>query len=558
MMKLRNTMIVAVIALCRLSILAADPLKAADWSEKEKEKLNGINAKTLVAIAKGAPDSYQKLFAEVKPDYKSDPVELTRIAALTQIIATAAKPETRSAYADALLAAASEASAADVACFFLDQLRWCATPQQTVGIQKLTKSEKKGVAALAAITALASEGNIASQQKDAQANVYAEYSTQIARVSGPQKLKALISGFENADPKIAGIAMREASQIDIQEKISTMSTRQAASAMKRLHASGKQETKIWCEKLAATDDPVRVTMLIDMLGTRGNPEALEALSGFLGYADNTVALAAHRAMLKIDKQTYAKALPAVLRSLSDSQSDLFEKLIMGLPTKLLEQHLIDDFNSYSMNGKKIMFAILGKRRSEKGVALALEAIKSTATDQVAQGYRLLRDCAGPAQAEILINRLVREKHTRARHVQEAVAGATRRDTTGTYLKLLDDAWNKAKPEKRISLLGAFSRIGEKKFLDYTEEALRSEDTEMSSEAIRALSTWNSLDVLPILMKVAYTSDDNKHRVLAQRGIVKMLGVKGVDKAKWKEEWNKISSGEGNAQIKKTIDSFFAK
>ena len=64
---------------------------AAEWAKKEKEKLDAITPASLVEIAKGAPDSYRKIFAEVKPDYKSDPVQLTRIAALTQIITSKAK-----------------------------------------------------------------------------------------------------------------------------------------------------------------------------------------------------------------------------------------------------------------------------------------------------------------------------------------------------------------------------------------------------------------------------------------------------------------------------------
>ena len=552
----KRTIARLMIALLATANLCAET--AAEWAGKEKAKLDSITKASLVEIAKGAPDSYRKLFAAVKPDYKSDPVELTRIAALTQIITTAAKPETRSGYADALLEAATGAEAADVACFFLDQLRWCATPKQTEGIRALTKSEKPGVAALAAIAALASESNFASQQKDAKSNPCSEYSAQLEKLQGSKKTKALLAGFDNEDIRIAGIALREAAQLDIQEAIAGMNERQVDSTNKRRHAAGREETKLWCQKLATTTDPIRQTMLLDMLGTRGNPEALKTLAEYVGHADNNVCFAAQHAMLKIDPAAFVKALPEVMKNLPATQADILKNSLLSVPAELIEDELMDDYDTYSMAGKDIVITILGSRRSEKGVTLALAAIQSTAAETAKGGYRLLRDCAGPDEAEILVKNLMKERHSRAGMVQDAVAGAAQRDTSGKYVELLEEAWPKANQEQKLSLLGTFGRIGDKKFLGFAEEAAQDKDEEISTQAVRALSTWNGLDSVKTLLKIAYASPDNKHRVLAQRGIEKILGAKGVNKAEWKTEWEKIKSGAGNDEMKKKLDEFFAK
>ncbi len=551
------SILMAAILAAFIAVRAADQT-AAEWAAKEKARLDTITKASLVEIAKGAPDSYRALFAAVQPDYKSDPVELTRIAALTQIITTSARPETRSAYADALLEAAAGAEAADVACFFLDQLRWCATKAQSAGIRELTQSGKQGVAALAAIAALAAEGNFGSQQKDVRTNPYAEYSAQLAKLSGPQRSKALLGGFDNADARIAGIALREAAQIDMQDAINAADARQVESAHKKRHAAGLQETKLWCARVASADDPMRLTMLLDMLGARGSPEALKTLAEYVGHADTTVADAAASAMIAIDPEAYVKALPEVLKNLPASHADVMKKAMARLPTDLVEKGLIRDYDAYSMTGKELIISLLGARRSTKGVALALAAIDSTAAESAKSGYRLLRDCAGPKEAATLIGKLLKERHSRAGMVQDTVAGAARRDTTGTYVKLLSEAWPKARGDAKLSLLGTFGRIGDAKLLPLVEASLKEKDAEVSTEAVRALAAWNGLDAMKALMTLAYTSPDTKHRVLAQRAVEKQLGAKEVNKAEWKKEWDKISAGAGDAEIKTKLDAFFAK
>ncbi len=556
-MKFSLKFTVSAIVATLLSVFAVAET-AVEWAEKEKAKLETINPRSLVAIAQAAPESYHKLFAEVKTDYKSDPVEITRIAALTQIIASKAKMETRSTYADALLAAANKAEAADVACFFVDQLRWCATPAQTKGILELTKSDRQGVAALAAITALASERNFNSQQKDIKPNVYAEYNAQLAKLRGTSQTKALMSGFDNADIKIAGIAMRHAAQIDLQDQIAGGDARKAKSIDKQRFASGKQEIKLWCKKLSETSDTTRQIMLLDMLGINGNPEATATIAEYVGYADLGIAQAAQQAIIKIDPKAYVAALPPVLKNLPASHTDILKQSMQCVSLDLLEAGLIKDYSAYSQAGKNATLETLNIKKSKKGIELALTAINSTATEEVRNGYQLLRDCAGPEEAEVLVAKLFDARHGRSANTQGAVAVAAKRDTTGTYVNLLEKAWSKAKPDQKQNLLTTFGRIGDIKFLKITESALKDNDEEVVLAAVRALAAWNSNDVVNALLNIAYTSSDNKQRRLAQREIEKKLSVKGVDKAPFKKEWAKISAGAGDAEMKKKLDDFFAK
>ncbi|MDD2599172.1 MAG: hypothetical protein PHO37_08110 [Kiritimatiellae bacterium] len=547
--------VIACLTAVQFSASAADV--AAEWAKEEKANLDKINRESLVAIAKGAPDSYAKLFAEVKPDYKSSPLELTRIAALTQFMASCGNMAECNKYADALVKAAKGATAGDVTCFFLDQLRWCATPKQTAEIKSFESSTQTGVAALATIAALASERNFDSLRVVDTKTACTEYGEMLSKLQGSQKTKALLAGFDNPDLKIAGLAMREASQLDIQDTIEGMGRRKADEINKRRFAAGQEETMVFALKMKNTTDPIRKTMLLDMLGKRGNPAAVEAVAECIGDADIMISAAAQNALTKISPEAYANALPAMLKNLPQSHAAVTEQTLMLLPGKLIESALLKDYDSYSLAGKDIVLNVLKNRKSKSGITLALAAIDGRAAESAVSGYRLLRDCATEKEADVLIKQLLKESGKRLQEAQSAVAGAARRDTTGSYITKLGEAFKQASGTKKQSVLETFGRIGSKPLLALAESAVKDADTEISTAAVRALAEWSDNDSVKALMSIALMSADNKQRILAQRGLEKKLAAKGVDKAPFKKLWEEISKGDqGDAEIKKQINALF--
>jgi hypothetical protein len=276
-------------------------------------------------------------------------------------------------------------------------------------------------------------------------------------------------------------------------------------------------------------------------------------------SDITTADAAQRALAKISMEEYAAALPALLKNLPQSHADITRKTILRVPADLMENALIKEYESFSMAGKEVTMSTLQSRKIKGGITLALAAIDSHAAESAVSGYRLLRDCATEKEADILIGKIFTERGKRLQEAQSAVAGAAKRDTTGSYIELLEKASPKASGEKKQALLETYGRIGSKPLLALTESAVKDEDKEVSTAAVRALAEWPDADSVKVLMSIALESADTKQRVLAQRGIEKKLGAKDFDKAPYKKMWEAMSqNGQGDAEIKKQLDAFFSK
>jgi len=79
---------------------------------------------------------------------------------------------------------------------------------------------------------------------------------------------------------------------------------------------------------------------------------------------------------------------------------------------------------------------------------------------------------------------------------------------------------------RVPLLDALARAGGPKALSAIVGAIQDENPGVNNEAMRLLSRWPDAAAAPELLKIASTSDDLRHQVLAVRGLVRLASPAG--------------------------------
>jgi HEAT repeat protein len=77
---------------------------------------------------------------------------------------------------------------------------------------------------------------------------------------------------------------------------------------------------------------------------------------------------------------------------------------------------------------------------------------------------------------------------------------------------------------RCSLLSVLGKIGDNTALPVLTVALKDNDTEVQTAAIRALAEWPTPEPLNELLEVVESSENKVHRILALRGFVRLLGL----------------------------------
>jgi len=528
---------------------------AAQWAEQQKDALAAFNDASLADTLKQGEPALEKLFAEVKTGGVSDPLVLTHIAAITQYVMKKDKrclndprfmarvgnffqcngaAKQRKVYTDALLAAAQRATDVDVTCFFLDQLRWCGLPEQAEAIKAFEKSNSKDVAALAVMTVQAVTDDRASKAAPVTPTRYATLNKELAALDAKALTPRLLAAFDDPDLAYAGVALNWART-----------------------TGGKAETALWTGKLAAATDPVRKTMLLDMLGGRNDTDACDAVAALLTDTDIGVASAAHRALLRLSPSAFAAKLPTLLKDLQEDRVPLVRDSARVLPTGLLKAPILSAYDSLNDTGKKVAMDLLKDRHVTEASRFALATLDAKDEETVIAGYRFLRETASAEHADLLIAKLLAAKGRVTPEVQSAIAASARRDTSGTYVKTLTGTLQTAPDASKPVVLETAARIGGAPLLQAVEAASASANIEVSTAAIRALADWPENTVLPALLRLAVTAPDAKRQILATRGVSKMASKDGFDKQKYLEVWRKLRTQPGDDARKKEIDTFFS-
>lgn len=507
---------------------------AADWAIKNGEAVATINAASLAQLAQDAT-ALDALIAETaKPAYSADALAVTRLAALTQyVVGPSGNAHVRKLWAEKLLTAAKSATDPYIALFFLDQLRWAGTVEQAPAIKALaTSAGDKAVKEMAALTAATLEA--LPKAATADATKYSALRQAVLALPEAQRTARLLTAFDDPDIGIVGTALTLATQ-----------------------SGGGRETLAWAAKLRQSSDPIRKTMLIDMLGARGDNAAQGAVASALADSDNRVATAAHRAFARLNTAAYAAHLPTLLKTLPPEQIALVSESVRQLCTTLVQATLPQACKNFSPAGLIVAFELFRERRLPEAVPLALAAVDGKEPNGVIAAWRLLREVAGKEQSEQLIAKALTTTGRVTPEALAAIATAASRDTSGSYIAAITKTYAAATTsEHKALLLDAAARTGAPALLETVKSATTAPDAATATAAVRALAAWPNAAALPALFELAIGGADNRTQVLALRGAEKIAAADHAGTLAHLAAWQKIREKPGNEEHKKSIEELF--
>ena len=507
---------------------------AAEWADTNAKTLEAIDASALTALVKQGAPAYDALFAQIKTGGESDPVASITIAKLSQYVMTKDAPKTsRKVFADALLAAAQKATAPDVTCFFLDQLRWCGLSEQARAIAAFTTSTEASIAELAKITVYAVTDDRSVKLKAGDPSACRRFNQEIAKMSAKARTKQLMDAFEGADNGVAGAAL-----VWMNEK------------------GNAEKTADWAAKLATVTDFTRRVMLLDALAVRGDKSAAAAVAACLADADPLVLKAALSALIQLDATLFTTRLVETLKDIPSEKVTLWRDAARQVATPQLINPLLASYSTFNGVGQKLALELFRERRATNAITIALAATASEDADTAIAGYRVLREIATSLQAETILHRLPKTPGNVIAEAQLAYAAIARRDSRGTCAELLCKMTLDTPEKDRPVFYETAARIGGDLLLSDIEKSAASTDANLSAAAIRALSSWADATSVPALMRLSLTAPEARNQTLASRGVTQKLDAPNIDKATLHEQWKKIRETQGNDEIKNAIDELF--
>lgn len=269
--------------------------------------------------------------------------------------------------------------------------------------------------------------------------------------------------------------------------------------------------------------------VLTALGARGDRSALPAVLAAARSSDADVRIAAYGAIAKLGDASNVDLLAQKAASTEGAEQKAARNALHGLRGPKVDEKILAGIPEAEPKLKAELIRAVG----ERNITAAVELLLKTAWDREAQvrleSLKVLKTVANqndlPALVSLVVYAKTEADRTEAENTVAAVARKIedKQRRADAVLKVLDST--KETPA-RCSLISVLGKIGSDSALPVLRQALKDQDATIRYAAIRVLSDWPNAEPTSDLLEVARAAGEERSRVLALRGYIRMIGMEG--------------------------------
>jgi HEAT repeat protein len=273
--------------------------------------------------------------------------------------------------------------------------------------------------------------------------------------------------------------------------------------------------------------PASQVQLISALGDRGDPAAVAAVITATNSADQSVRIAALKAIGQLGDAGSVMLLAQKAATTSDDEQRAARESLYRLRSPTVDSTILESIPKAEPRTKVELISSIGERNITTGGKLLLQTAKDPDRGVRLESLRVLKVIAGrddlPALVELLMSLQSDSDRTEAEKTIAVVAHKI--PDKNRQAEAVLAALSSVKDVKsHCSLLSALGKIGDNSALPALRAALNNSEAKIQDAAIRALSDWPTAEPTEDLIKIAQGSENKVHRILALRGFVRLLGL----------------------------------
>ncbi len=289
---------------------------------------------------------------------------------------------------------------------------------------------------------------------------------------------------------------------------------------------GTEVTKALAKELPNLSATSQV-QLLSALGDRGDSAALPAVIGALKANEQSVRIAALKALGQLGDALSVNLLARTAASTKGQEQKAARESLYRLRGTGIDEAILDSIPKVEAKIKVELIGSVGERNITQGVSVMLKTAKDSDDKVRVESLKALKIIAGPEHLPRLVDLLISlQSSSEINEAQTTIAIIARKieDKNRQSEALLAALASAKDVQNRCSLLGVLGKIGDDNSLPVLIAALKDKNVDVKAAAIRALTDWPTPEPLPDLMKVAQNSENKIHRILALRGSVRLLGL----------------------------------
>ncbi len=262
-------------------------------------------------------------------------------------------------------------------------------------------------------------------------------------------------------------------------------------------------------------------LIIQALGLRRDKEAVPALLAAARSGPKPVRIAAIQATAEIGD---ASAVPVLVQMLDETDREIAQAAQTGLatlPGQEADAAVVAMFNSGNAGRQITALDLMGRRRMTSGIPVLWKTAGDANSQVRPAAIKAIGELGGPEQVPALLDLLGDvQKSEDLNAVEQALVAACTRAADAQTGRLIS-RFKQARPSQKAVLVRVLSAVGGADALQTILAAVKSDDAEVRSAAVRALGTWKTVDAAPHLLALARETSDPAERTLFLRGYLNL-------------------------------------
>lgn len=319
---------------------------------------------------------------------------------------------------------------------------------------------------------------------------------------------------------------------------------------------GGDVTSDWVKKAKSVTPEVRAEILA-MLGRRGDKEAFPALAAGIQDSDKAVRLASITACSLIGGSEGVKAIAKALKKTDQAdEAEAVQQVLMNMKGDGVADAIAGALSDVPADVQPVLIEVLSRR----GGAASRNAVFAKTADADVKvrvaAIKALGTLADGKDMPRLVDMLVKaEDGSEKSAIQKTILSVGKlipetENRSGVLLAAMKDA----SKENRIIILGLLAELGGKDAYAAVAAGTKDADAEIKDASVRALTNWKNDEAGAELINIIRDSDNMVHKVLATRGLVRIVGESGMSSAEKVKLFEDALKAAGRPDEKKLIIS----
>jgi len=264
-------------------------------------------------------------------------------------------------------------------------------------------------------------------------------------------------------------------------------------------------------------------LVIQALGRRGDKGAVPALLATAKSGPKPVRVAAIEAATELGD---AAAVPALVQLLDDGDREIAQAAqssLAAFPGKEADAAVADMFQSSNAARQLTALELMGRRRMADSAAILLKAAREGDPQVRPAAIKAIGDLGSPEQLPALLDLLQDPQAAPQQGAVEQALVAVCTKAENPPVGQLVGRLEQAEPSQKLVLLRVLSAVGGAEALEAVRAALKSDDAQVRSAAIRGLGAWKTADAAPHLLALVQETSDPAEKTIVLRGYLNLAG-----------------------------------